>query len=193
MGRLSFYPGVVTWPVTLWTAILVPAYWVGYGPANFLWFSDIALFAAVLSLWTGWRLPYSMMAVGVLPLELAWVADFAAGGWLTGTTAYMFDASLPLHLRVLSLFHLFLPPLILWMLVRQGYDPRAARAQTALVLVVLPLTYALTGPEENINLVYGPLGPQDVLPPLLYLALYMLALPLLVILPMHLLLRRLFG
>ncbi|WP_204623610.1 hypothetical protein [Crenalkalicoccus roseus] len=183
----------MTWPVTLWTAILVPAYWVGYGPANFLWFSDIALFAAVLSLWTGWRLPYSMMAVGVLPLELAWVADFAAGGWLTGTTAYMFDASLPLHLRVLSLFHLFLPPLILWMLVRQGYDPRAARAQTALVLVVLPLTYALTGPEENINLVYGPLGPQDVLPPLLYLALYMLALPLLVILPMHLLLRRLFG
>ena len=35
---------------TLFICILVPVYWIQYGPGNFLWFSDIALFGAATSI-----------------------------------------------------------------------------------------------------------------------------------------------
>jgi hypothetical protein len=186
------YSPFVTLPYTLFVAVLVPVYWVHYGPSNFLWFSDIALFAVLIALWRGGCLLHSMMAVGVLPLEVAWTVDFLMGGQAIGLAAYMFDAESPLYLRALSLFHLFLPPLIVWMLVRQGYDRRALVAQTGLAWLVLPATRLLTAPEDNINWVYGLSEPgQTFGPPLVYLALFMVALPVLVYLPMHFLLKRL--
>lgn len=87
--KLPAYPLWLTAPYTGFVVVLVPVYWRNYSPANFLWFSDIALFAVLISLWTGRRPPYSMMAVGVLPLELAWVADFLTGGKLFGMAAYV--------------------------------------------------------------------------------------------------------
>ena len=187
------YPDWIKLPVTAWTLVLIPIYWRDYGPTNFLWFSDIALFAVVVSLWTRWRLPYSMMAVGVLPLEMVWFVDFFAGGSLFGAAAYMFEGDRPAYLRALSLFHLFLPPVLVLMLYRQGYDERAVFAQTALAWIVLPVTWLLTDPADNINAVWGLDEVQSDLHPLAYLALYMAALPLLVHLPMHFVLRRVFG
>lgn len=181
---------VIRLSYTAFVAVLVPVYWVHYGPANFLWFSDIALFAVALSLWTGWRLPYSMMAVGVLPFEILWLLDFAAGGRLGGIAGYMFDDAYPLYLRALSLFHVFMPALIVRLLVRDGYDRRALAAQTALFLLVVPASWLVSTPEENINWVFGWSGPQEAVPPSVYLGLYMLAMPLAVFLPMHALLVR---
>jgi hypothetical protein len=115
------------------------------------------------------------------------------GGRPLGLAAYMFDKKLPLSRRLLSLFHVALPPTLIWMLRKSGYDRRALPLQTALTLIVLPLTYALTDPERNINWAFGPgAKPQRRLPPLLYLGLEMLSLPLLVMLPTHLLLARIF-
>lgn len=173
--------------------MLVPVYWHHYGPGNFLWFSDIALFAVLATLWTGHRLPCSMMAVGVLPLEVFWTVDFLTGGGLGGLAGYMFETDRPLYLRALSLFHLFLPPAVVWILLRNGYDRRAAWAQTLLAWIVLPSSWWLTDPADNINWVHG-VGPVADLPldPLVYLGAYMALLPLLVFLPMHLLLKRLF-
>jgi hypothetical protein len=188
------YPGWITLPATLFTAVLIPVYWHNYGPAHFLWFSDIALFAIVICLWTGNRLLYSMIAVGVLPLEIIWTVDFLTGGNLMGTAAYMFDATRPLYLRLLSLFHLAIPPILIWMLWRQGYDRRALAAQTLLAWIVLPLSWLLNSPESNVNAVYGPFGePQTLMPPLLYLGLYMIMLPVAVFWPMHAILRRMTG
>lgn len=196
--RTSGFPAYPLWvavPCTVFVGVLVPVYWREYGPGNFLWFSDIALFAVVAALWTGNRLVYSMMAVGVLPMELAWMADFLTGGNLIGLAAYMFDPQEQLHMRLLSGFHLLLPPLILWMLVRQGYDRRALPAQTLFAWLVLAASWALTSPLDNINWVHG-LGPGEdaemPLPPLLYLGLYMALLPVVVLLPMHFVLKRLF-
>ena len=187
------YPLWVTAPCTAFVAVLVPVYWQHYGPANFLWFSDIALFAVLVTLWTGNRILPSMMAVGVLPFEILWVVDFVTGASLLGLTAYMFDESLPLFLRLLSLFHLAMPPLLLWMLVRQGYDRRALLAQTLVAWLVLPLSWLFGTPEDNINWVYGPgEEPQTMVPPLVYLGLYMALLPIAVHLPMHALIRRMF-
>ena len=183
---------------TLFVCVIVPVYWVQYGPKNFLWFSDIALIAAVAALWLESPLLASMMTLAVALPELAWTVGFFGrlifGADVTGLASYMFDRAKPLYLRALSLFHVVLPVLLVWMVWRLGYDRRAWAAQTALAMIVLPLTYLLTEPADNINWVYGPGSkPQQRVPLLVYLALLMALFPLVVYLPMHVLLLKLFG
>ena len=64
---------------TLFICVLVPVYWVQYGPGNFLWFSDIALFVTAAALWVESSLLASMMALSVLVLESVWIIDFIIG------------------------------------------------------------------------------------------------------------------
>jgi hypothetical protein len=184
---------------TLFLCVLIPAYWkkADAGPLNFLWFSDIALFGTGVALWLESSLIASTMAVGVLLPEIFWNVSFLlrliVGKRLTGLTDYMFEARRPLFTRLLSLFHVFLPPLMLWLVARLGYDDRALVAMTMLSLVVLPLTYAVTKPEHNINWVFGWSGKRPWgLSPLSYLALLMVASPVAVFLPTHLLLHAIF-
>jgi hypothetical protein len=138
-----------------------------------------------------------MMAVGVLIPELVWNFDFFArllfGRKPVGLSDYMFDGTRPLYLRLLSLFHVVLPLLLLWLVDRLGFVQDAWIAQTTLAWVVLPATFVLTDPDRNINWVFGPGGePQRAIPPKLYLALLMAAFPLLVFYPTSLLLGWLF-
>jgi len=183
---------------TLFICILVPVYWKQYGPGNFLWFSDLALFVTAAALWLESSLLASMMALSVVVLESIWIIDFLigliAGSSVIGLSAYMFDSKIPLSIRALSLFHIVLPLLLLWLLYRLGYDRRALFAQTLLAWIVLPLSYFLTKPADNVNWVYGLSGgPQKWMPAPLYLVLLMIAFPLVLYLPTHLLLKRLFN
>jgi hypothetical protein len=183
---------------TAFVCVLVPIYWRQYGPVNFLWFSDIALLATALALWFESPLLTSMMALAVVLPELAWNIDFfvrlTTRVSLIGLTNYMFDTSIPLFIRALSLFHVALPVLLIWMLHRLGYDRRAWFWQTLVTAVVLPLSYVFSNPRENVNWVYG-FGEkaQTRLPASLYIVLLMLMFSLAVYLPMHLLFGRVFG
>lgn len=183
---------------TLYVCILVPVYWRQYGPANFLWFSDIALLVMVPALWLESPLLFSMMALAVVLPELAWNIDYfvrlATGVSLIGLTNYMFDASIPRFIRGLSLFHVALPLLLVWMLHRLGYDRRALFWQTIVAAVVLPLSYFVSNPRDNVNWVYG-FGEQQqtIIPAPLFVLFLMLMFPLVVYFPMHLLLDKLFG
>lgn len=181
---------------TLFVAVLIPVYWKRYGPANFLWFSDIALFLTVAALWLESRLLVSIAAVGTLLLEIGWNIDFVlqltGASALFGLSHYMLDPEIPVLVRGLSLFHVPLPPLWLWMLYRLGYDPRALGIQIIVAWIVLPLTFAL-GPKENINWVHG-FGPepQSDMAPWAHLVLLMVLFPTLVYLPSHFLLKKIF-
>src|SRR5688572_3102854 len=136
---------------SLFVCILVPVYWVKYGPANFLWFSDIALLLTLVALWRENSLIASMMALAVVLLETGWNVGFFGrllfGVDVTGLAAYMFESHRPLYLRALSLFHVVLPPLLVWLVWRLGYDRRALLWQTALAWVVLLASYFLTRPQ----------------------------------------------
>ena len=181
---------------TAFVCFLVPIYWRSYGPKNFLWFSDIALLMTVPALWLESSLLASMMTVGALIPDLFWnlgyFARLACGRRrLLGLADYMFDRQYSLFLRSLSLFHVVLPPLLLWLIWRLGYDPRALIAQTLLAWIVLPVTYAL-GPEANINWVHAFGDRARRRSPLVHLALVMLFFPACLYLPTHLLLLRLF-
>jgi hypothetical protein len=182
---------------TLFVCALVPIYWRQYGPANFLWFSDIALLALVPALWLENALLVSMLAISVVFFEALWNVDFffrvATGKSLIGLSVYMFDPKIPLFIRGLSSFHIVLPLLLLWMLYRVGYDQRAFLWQTVVSLVVLPLSYLVSNARENVNWVYGfGENPQRILPAPAFVILLMLLFPLAVYLPTHLLFAKIF-
>ncbi len=183
---------------TLFTLVAITVYIVKYPLANFLWASDIALVAAVPALWFESSLLASTLSLGILLPELFWNAGYfvrlLTGKRLSGLTDYMFDPKLPRYLRALSLFHVFLPILLLWMISVLGYARKALIAQTLLAWIILPLTYWLTEPRLNINGVFGPGSrPQTRLHPVAYLCLVMIAWPLMVYLPTHVLLKVVFG
>jgi hypothetical protein len=186
-------------PYTLFVCVLVPVYWVKNGPANFLWGSDIALLVVLFALWFENSLAASMMAVGTLLVEIVWNIDyvvrliFGVDAISIGGTRYMFDADTEIWLRGLSLFHVFLPIVVLYVLHRLGYDRRALKWEIALAWLVLPLSYLIGSPEENINFVWG-FGqePQSLMPGPMYVASLMILFPVLVFYPTHLVLSRLF-
>src|SRR5579872_4394227 len=123
------------WAYTLFLAILVPYYMHSYGPKNFLYFCDIAAFFTLGALWLESPLLASMPAVGILLPQTLWIVDFlaeAVGLRLTGLTSYMFENQIPLFTRGLSLFHFWLPILLVWLVWRLGYAKKALPAWTLL-------------------------------------------------------------
>ncbi len=187
-------PGWLKLAYAAWMVVWVPAYWVQYGPGNFLWLCDAANFVVAAAIWLESPLLFSSQAVAVLLIQTLWtidvVARLVAGVHPIGGTDYMFDPSIPLPMRLLSLFHVWIPALLLWAVWRLGYDRRGWRLQIAFTWLLLPATYLLIDPERNLNWVWGPFGGhQTALPPLLYLLLLCVAgYPLVVYLPAHLLL-----
>ncbi len=183
---------------TAFVAVLVVVYARTWGWANFLWFSDIALILSVPALWFESPLLASTMALAVVLPDGLWIVSFiwqlATGRRLIGLADYMFDASKPRWLRALSLFHLWLPMLLLWTVARLGYAHDALIVMTSLCWVVLLICFFFTDPKENINWVFGFGGERQTRRSArLHLLLTIVAFPALVYLPTHALLMALFG
>lgn len=190
---------------TAFLAVLIPVYWINYGPTNFLYFCDVALLLTLVGMWRESRLLLSLPAVGILLPQLIWCVDFAAHvlGWkLTGMTDYMFDADRSLFLRGLSLFHGWLPFLLFYAVRRLGYDRRALPAWSSLAAALCVVSYfflpaagaVVADPKipRNVNYVFGfsEDAPQTWLPSPVYLGAWIAALIGLVYVPTHALLRR---
>ena len=194
---------------SLFVAVLVPLYWITYSPWNFLYFCDIALLVTGVAISVESPLLISMQAVAITAPQILWVIDFLsrliAGVNITGVTSYMFDSGIPLFLRALSLFHGWLPFLLLWLLWRLGYDRRALGIQSVIAIVVLAISYffAPAPPPSashpnwavNINYVYGldDKHPQTFMAPWLWLLVMMATHLIAVYLPTHLVLRHIFD
>ncbi len=205
----SQIPPAVKVLYTLFVAVVVPYYWVNYGPANFLYFCDIALLATLLALWFESGLLASMQGVSILPPQAVWMADYLSMAILhkspLGMTAYMFDSSIPLFVRGLSTFHIWLPILLVWLIWKLRYERKAFALQVLCGWAVLLICYLLlpappapvSNPSAavNINYVYGPsdAGPQKWVHPQVWLGMLMLLFPVVFYLPTHLVLDKLFG
>ena len=190
-------------------AVLVPLYWMTYGPWNFLYFCDIALLVTAAALWIESPLLISMQAVAIMAPQMLWVLDLlarvVAGVEITGVTAYMLEPSIPLYLRSLSLFHGWLPFFLLWLLSRLGYDRRALALQSVVAIAVLLVSYLFApapppsaiDPNRavNINYVYGftDTHPQTMMAPWLWLLSVMAINIVVFYIPTHWVLRRMFA
>jgi hypothetical protein len=188
---------------TGFVALLVPVYWYNYGPTNFLYFCDVALLLALPGIWLESSLLISMGAVGIAAIQTVWIADFLAnliGAPILGVTDYMFESHRSLFLRGLSLFHIWLPILLVILVWRIGYDPRAFWAWSALSCVVLLICFFFMPPPNpnpgstpvNINYVWGfsDRHPQTWMSPKIWIAGLILALPIVAYAPAHFLFMR---
>ena len=191
---------------TAFLAVMIPVYWVNYGPTNFLYFCDVALLLTLVGIWREDALLISLPAVGILLPQVLWCTDFLVqlfGGKMTGMTGYMFDENRSLFLRGLSLFHGWLPFLLFYLVRKLGYDKRALVGWSVLCVTLCLTAYfllptagaVLANPQtpRNVNYVFGmdDAAPQSLMPPLAYLGTWIAALTGIVFVPTHFLLKKL--
>lgn len=189
-------PRWIKWAALFWLLAWFPTYWHAWGPNNFLQMCDIALILTCIGLWTNSGLMISGQAVSSLLVDAAWALD---AGWrlflrhhLIGGTEYLFDASEPLWIRLLSLYHLVLPALLLWLLYRIGYDRRGCALQCAIALPVF-IASRFTSPQKNMNFAFAdPFFHRQWGPPPVHILVIWLFLVFVVYMPTHLVLERIF-
>lgn len=181
----------IAWSV--WLLVWAPVYWRHYGAQNFLYFCDLGNILVGIALWMESPLIFSMQAAGLLLFQSLYIVDLGgavvSGKHIIGGTEYMFDAQVPLFIRLLSLFHVVMPLLLLWAIRRLGYDHRGWELQTLMTWIVVPINY-FWRPQFDVNWARGPFyHQQSAVPGLVYLAGYLIVIPLLVYLPTHLALQ----
>lgn len=178
---------------TVWVVVWVPVYWEHYGAQNFLYYCDLGNLFIMVALWLESAFLFSWQAAGLLIFQTLYTIDLAGalltGGHLIGGTNYMFDPRIPLFVRLLSLFHVVTPPLLLWVLWHLGYDKRGWKYQVLITWIVVPINY-FWRPQFNVNFAHGlPFGGQYLPQGLLYLIGYLIVVPLVIYLPTHLMLQ----
>lgn len=183
--------------ITIFTLILIPIYWHYYSFYNFLWLSDIGLFLTVIGLWLNSNLIFSMATVGILLLEIVWNIDFFVDLFtkinLIDLSDYMFNSEYPLPLRLISLFHVFVPIIWLFYLYKWGYNKKAFLSFLPLFWADILAVYLFSSPSENINWVFLPqIYKWTYISQPIWLLIMLFGFPLFIFLPMHFLLAKIF-
>jgi hypothetical protein len=184
------------WVAVAWLLVWGASYARVWGWTNFLHLCDLAVVLTCLGIWRGSSLLISTQAVSSIVPALFWDVDFAwrlvAGRHLFGGTEYMWDTRFPLGVRLLSLFHVIWPVLLIWALARVRYDKRALLSQSSFALVVLVVSRC-AWPEANLNFAWrDPFLHRALGPVWLHLLITTGVLVIVVYWPSHWLLGRLF-
>jgi|SRR5215831_4064652 len=193
MARMRKLPLWLKIGWTLWLILWAPTYWRQYGVQNFLFFCDIGNILIGIGLWLESALIFSWVACGLLWFQSLYAIDLVlavlTARHFIGGTEYMFDPHLSIVMRLLSLFHVVTPPLLLWALWRLGYDRRGWKLQTFMTWIVVPINY-FWRPQQDVNWARGLFfHEQHLVPGWAYLLAYLLLVPLCIYLPTHLVLN----
>lgn len=177
---------------TIWLLIWAPLYWRQYGAQNFLYFCDLGNILIGVGLWLESAFVFSWVGCGVLLFQTLYIIDLSGalltGHHLIGGTEYLFDPHLSLAIRLLTLFHVVTPPLLLWLIHRVGYDSRGWKMQALMTWIVVPINHYWR-PEYDVNWARGLFyREQHVLPGIVYLLVYLVTVTFAVYWPTHLLL-----
>lgn len=166
------------WPLlsTAYMTIHTITYLYHYGWKVFLYLCDIALF---LTYFTYVfvnneqlrRLLYSTACVGILLPQIVWNVDFVINLLKLESinklkiSTYMFNPRLKWYLKLLSLFHAWLPMLLVYYVKREGYDLNAWICWVGLSFVINIICYFVSPKPSsdidsmimpvNINYVFG--------------------------------------
>ncbi|MFZ0213825.1 MAG: hypothetical protein WBE20_06680 [Candidatus Acidiferrales bacterium] len=192
--KTNTFPQWIRWASVAWLAVWIPAYWITWGASNFIHLCDIAVILTCAGIWLGNARLLSSQAVSSIAIDLLWDLDAAwkifFGHTLLGATDYLWDANFPHWVRMLSLFHVVWPILLLWSLKRAGYDRSGFIFQTSIAALAM-VAARYTNPAQNINYVFSdPIlhrmwGPEPA-----HLALMWIGLVVVIYLPTHIVLRK---
>ena len=154
---------------------------MAYGVTNFLFLCNLGVMITAAALIAGNQLWLSSQAVAAPVIGLAWALDagwrIASGRFLYGATGYMWEPRYPLFTRLLSLYHLGWPLLVLACVARRGYDRRGWALQSAIATSAIVLARLSTPAADNINFAFrDPFEDAQIGPPALHVALVAVAL-----------------
>ncbi len=165
------FPSWARWAALAWLAFWVPVYWLFWGPHNFVFLCDIAVFLTCIGIWADNALLISSQAVSSLIVDAMWAVDAgwreAFGRHIFGGTEYLFETSHPLWLRLVSFYHVAMIVVLLWALVRAGYDRRGWALQARIVAAAF-VAARFTPASQNINFAFRlpvvdkPFGPAPL-------------------------------
>jgi len=169
------------WVGLAWLVVYLPSYAAAYGFTNFLFLCDLGVMLTVAALLAGNRLVLSSQAVAAPVIGLAWALDagwrVVTGAHLFGGTEYMWDPQYPLFTRLLSLYHLAWPVLVVVLVRRVGYDRRGWALQAGIAASAVVICRLFTAPAENINFAFvDPLFGRAFTPAVLHVAIVLFAL-----------------
>lgn len=149
---------ILRWVVLAWLAVYVPAYAHAYGAWHFLMLCNLGVLLTAAGLLFDRPLLLASQAVAAPGIFVLWIVDagarLATGRFLHGGTAYMWDPSIPVLVRVLSLYHLAWPVVLAWALSRRGYDRHGFAVQVAIAAAAFFVAIALAPPSENLQYVW---------------------------------------
>lgn len=182
------------WNAIAWLVVWVPTYARVWGWANFLHLCDVAVLLSVAGFVFRSRLLLSSQAIGTVVPYMAWWVDAATryltGRDMAGDLGYLWDARYPLWVRLLTLYHVVLPILLIWAVARRGYDRRALALESAIVAALLVVSRFFS-PILNLNFAYrDPIFHRALGPAPVHLAAIVAAIIVVGVLPVHVLLTR---
>jgi len=188
---------VLRWTVLLWLLVWLPVNVQAWGWQNMMHFCDVGAVLACLGIFFESPLLISTQAVSALFVGILWALDvgwrIAFGHHLFGGTEYMWDTNYPLWLRLLSLFHLWLPVALLEVLRKLSYDSRALAVQSAIAAVLLIISRFLD-PALNMNYAFqDPLFHRAWGAAPVHLAVILAGTIIIIYWPTHMILRRIFS
>ena len=182
--------------------VTIPSNVINYSAINLLWFCDVAIILTFFGLWFESSLLLSMAALSSVPTQLLWQVDYfyylITESPLFGFTDYMFAPDFSSFNYAVSLFHVWMPYVLLYSLRMVRYNRLAVFTQSVVGCVVILLSFLLTkdmfGPVGNLNKVYGlsDNAPQTWMHPWLWIIVVMLYCSLCIYAPMHFLFMRIF-
>jgi hypothetical protein len=180
----------------IWLSIWLALYERTWGMLNFLHLSDVSMMLICIGVAFNSVLLLSSQAVATLFVNTMWALDAAwrlfLGHHLIGGTEYLFDTHYSVAVRLISLFHIVIPFLLLWALCLFGYDRRAWLLQCAISLPVF-IASRFAPASENINFAFAdPFFHRSLGLAPVHVAITFLFMAFVVYLPTHFLLERLF-
>ncbi|MGH9776401.1 MAG: hypothetical protein ACRD50_15825 [Candidatus Acidiferrales bacterium] len=190
------FPTWVRVAAVVWLAVWIPAYWKIFGWQNFVHYCDIALILTCAGIFLDDALLISSQAVATLLPDALWIVDAASGllfrRHVFGGTEYLWDPQYPAWVRMLSLYHVVMPVVILLAVRQTGYDRRGWRLQSGIAAAAL-LAARWTVPALNINYAFtDPLFHRAWGPPPVHLLAMFAGIVVVIYLPTHFVLQKYF-
>jgi len=187
-------PRIIRIAFTFWFVTWVPIIVWAYGFQNFFWLCNVAQFIVLYAIWRPNALLVSSQTGTVVLVGIVWALDLTvgviAGDSVTGLTGYMFDPEIPLLARLTSLYHIWLPFLMLWICWYNGYDNRGVWLQCVIGTLSIFGAWLWSEEERNINFAFAPFHiEQTWMPHGIYLVLLSVGTALVIYFPGHYLVR----
>ncbi|WP_406672831.1 hypothetical protein [Natronospira sp.] len=187
---MTAIPLTVRLASTAWIILWVTVVLNNQGPQNFFWLCNMAKFIVLFAIWRGDRLLISSQAGVMTLVGIGWTLDLflglLLGGSPTGFTDYMFGDELAPVARAVSLYHVALPPLMMWLVWRLGYDRRGPWLQCLIGALGVVGAWLFTEPYRNVNWVWSPFGVEQTwMPDPLWVLVLIVAYPLVLYFPGH--------